>query len=159
MVGGTRLKRLKWKQKKNKSMLLIHRSQVLSEAAANDKLISGRVHVSVTPESESCHWGPGLHAGCVQPAWEQLSINLHSWGIQRLICWTLHQRSCRVRAFFSLFFFSLQVKSWLKSVRCRLKNTSRESQFSGLKKLKLHSCSPHWINTAGVHVQLPVGSL
>lgn len=34
-------------------MLLIHRSLVPSEAAANDKLISGRVHVSVTPESEN----------------------------------------------------------------------------------------------------------
>lgn len=41
------------KTEEKKSMLLNHRLLVLSEAAANDKLISGRVHVSVTLKSES----------------------------------------------------------------------------------------------------------
>lgn len=40
-------------------MLLIYRLLVLSEAAANDKLISGGVHVSVILESESSPRGHG----------------------------------------------------------------------------------------------------
>lgn len=48
-----KVKEVELKTEEKKSMLLIHRSLVQSKAAGNDKLISGRVHVSVTPESES----------------------------------------------------------------------------------------------------------